>query len=126
MPDYLGRGRIASMLTCGIRRSTSLQKQGGRGGRRGLRPWPLRCLSQILTEREREGNVLDRLVSAFKFAYLSPSGWLWIYKVYCSQFKVCKDSLLLEEIFLAFIELDIEGKRLPRIIPLSYFMRPDL
>ena len=47
----------------------------------------------------------------------SPLGWLWIYKVYCSQFKVCKDSLLLDEILLAFIEIDIEGKRLPKIIP---------
>ena len=60
--------------------------------------------------REREkGMFLDRLVSAFRFAYLSPLGWLWIYKVYCSQFKVCKDFLLLDEIFLAFIEIDIEG-----------------
>ena len=47
-------------------------------------------------------------------------------KVYCSQFKVYKDSLLLDEILLAFIKIDIEGKRLPRIIPLSYLMRPDL
>ena len=60
------------------------------------------------------------------FVCLSPLGWLWIYKVYCSQFKVCKDSLLLDEILLAFIEIDIEWKRLPKIIPLSYSMRPDL
>ena len=57
---------------------------------------------------------------------LSPMGWPCIYKVYCSQFKVCKDSLLLDEILLTFIEIDIEGKRLLRIIPLSYLMRPDL
>ena len=31
---------------------TSLQKQGKKGGRRGLRPWPLRCLSQSLFERK--------------------------------------------------------------------------
>ena len=62
----------------------------------------------------------------FFFVSTSPLGWLWIYKVYCSQFKVCKDSLLLDEIFLAFIEIDIEGKQLPKIIPLSYSMRLDL
>ena len=27
-------------------------KTGKKGGRRGLRPWPLRCLSQFLSERE--------------------------------------------------------------------------
>ena len=31
-------------------------------------------------------------------------GWPCIYNVYCSQFEGCKDSFLLDEIFLAFIE----------------------
>ena len=36
------------------------------GGRRGLRPWPLRCLSQFLSEREK------RLLRMLRFfAYLS-------------------------------------------------------
>ena len=73
-------------------------------GRRGLRPWPLRYLSQTLTEREKR-ECLDRLVSAFRFAYLSPLGWLCIYNVYCSQFEGCKDSLLLDEIFLALYRM---------------------
>ena len=37
-------------------------------------------------------------------AYLSPLGWPCIYNVYCSQFEGCKDSFLLDEIFLAFME----------------------
>ena len=40
----------------------------------------------------------------FFFAYLSPLGWPCIYNVYCSHFEGCKDSFLLDEIFLAFIE----------------------
>ena len=52
MTDRLGWGRIAVMLTCGLRRSTSLQKSRKKGDRRGLCPWPLRCLSQILFERK--------------------------------------------------------------------------
>ena len=36
----------------GSRRSTPLLKQGRWGGRRGLRPWSLRCLTQILSERK--------------------------------------------------------------------------
>ena len=44
------------------------------------------------------------LVLAFSFAYLSPLGWPHIYNVYYSQFEGCKDSFLLDEIFLAFVE----------------------
>ena len=71
-------------------------------GRRGLRPLPLRCLSQILFERKRE--CLDCLVLAYGSAYLLPLGWLCIYNVCGSQFEGRKDSFLLDEIFLAFIE----------------------
>ena len=35
---------------------------GGGGGRRGLRPWPLRCLSQFPLRENKEN--LDRLVLA--------------------------------------------------------------
>ena len=43
-------------------------------------------------------------VSIQFFAYLLPWGWLCLYNVYCSQFEGCRDSLLLDKIFLAFIE----------------------
>ena len=52
MLDCLGWGRIAAMSTCGLRCGVPLQKEPeGKKGRRGLCPWPLRCLSQILSER---------------------------------------------------------------------------
>ena len=38
---------------------SSAKRTRKEGGRRGLRPWPLRCLSQILPERE------DELLSEF-------------------------------------------------------------
>ena len=52
-----------------------------KGGQRGLRPWPLRCLSQFLSERKER---LLRLLSmgvcvAYESAYLSPTGWPGIY-----------------------------------------------
>ena len=44
----------------------------GKEGRRGLCLWPLRCLSQILSERKREHS--DCLVLAYGSAYLSLLG----------------------------------------------------
>ena len=52
MPDRLGWGRITAMLTCGLRSWYFSAKTRKKGGRRGLGPWPLRCLSQILSERK--------------------------------------------------------------------------
>ena len=43
-------------------------------------------------------------VSIQFFAYFLPWGWLSLYNVYCSQFEGCRDFLLLDKIFLAFIE----------------------
>ena len=94
--------KMAAMLIRGLRSKHLTAKTREKGGRRGLGPWPLRCLSQILLERERE--CLDCLVLAYGSAYLSPLGWPCIYNVYCSQFEGRKDSFLLDEIFLAFIE----------------------
>ena len=61
--------------------------------------------------REKKES-LDCLV----LAYLFPLGWPCIYNVYCSQFEGCQDSLLLADLFFAFIERDIDGKRLLMII----------
>ena len=46
----------------------------------------------------------ERCLNTQFFAYLPPWGWLCIYNVYCSQFEGCRDSLLLDKIFPAFIE----------------------
>ena len=42
------------------------------GGRRGLRPWPLRCLSQFLSERKE--RLLEGECVANVCVYLSPLG----------------------------------------------------
>ena len=47
--------------SAGSRRRTHLQKKERKKGRRGLRPWPLRCLSQFLHERK------DRLLRGQMF-----------------------------------------------------------
>ena len=52
MLDRLGRGAVTAMLTDRLGSRHFSAKTGEKGGRRGLRPWPLRCLSQLLSERE--------------------------------------------------------------------------
>ena len=54
MPDRLGWGRIVAMLVYKLRmRHSPTRRTKRKKGRRGLRPWPLRCLSQILSERKK-------------------------------------------------------------------------
>ena len=53
MPNRLWRGRIAAMLTGGLRRKHLSAKTKKRRGRQGLGPWPLRCLSRTLPERKK-------------------------------------------------------------------------
>ena len=43
---------MAAMLICGLRSRHLTAKTREKGGRRGLGPWPLRCLSQVLLEGE--------------------------------------------------------------------------
>ena len=93
---------ITALLICGFWPKHFSAKTRKKGGRRGLRPWLLRCLSQILSER-KEG-MLRSLSIGVRIAYLSPLGWPCIYSVYYSQFEGHKDSFLLDGIFLAFIE----------------------
>ena len=45
-------------------------------GRQGLRPWPLRCLSQFLSEKKKIDCLEGECV-----AYLSPIGWPDIYSI---------------------------------------------
>ena len=64
MPDRLGWGRIVAMLICGLRRKHLPAKtKKKKRGRRGLGPWPLRCLNHTLSEGE---ECLDCLVLAFR------------------------------------------------------------
>ena len=52
MLDRFWRGRIAATLICGLRQKHLSAKTKKKRGRRGLGPWPLRCLSQTLSEKE--------------------------------------------------------------------------
>ena len=52
MSNRLWRGRIAAMLIGELRWKHLSAKTKKRRGRRGLGPWPLRCLSQTLPERK--------------------------------------------------------------------------
>ena len=74
-----------------------IKEEGG-----SARAWPVAApmpKSDSFWEKKKECLVL-----AFSFTYLSPLGWPHIYNVYCFQFEGCKDSFLLDEIFLAFVE----------------------
>ena len=89
--------RMAAMLICGLRLKHLSAKTRKKGGRRGLGPWPLRCLSQILSERkERMLRLLSIGVQLLRTFYCW--GWPCIYNVYCSQFEGYKDSFLLDDI----------------------------
>ena len=53
MLDRLSWDRIAAMSTCGpLMRCSPAKRTRRKKGRRGLCPWPLRYLSQILSERK--------------------------------------------------------------------------
>ena len=69
--------RTAAGLDCRLWMWHSSAKTRKKGGRWGLRPWPLRCLSQFIIERK------DRLLRGRVFfcVYLSPRGWPDIYSV---------------------------------------------
>ena len=60
-----------------------LCKNKEEGGRRGLRPWPLRCLSQSLSERKRKNAYGGRIYLVWRcvseLAYLSAMEWPCIY-----------------------------------------------
>ena len=69
-------------------------------GRLGLRPWPLRCLSQFLLKRK------DRLLRVRIFLRTFHRwGDLGIYSICYSQLEGSKDSFPLDEIFSAFINI---------------------
>ena len=60
-----------------------LCKNKEEGGRQGLRPWPLRCLSQSLSQWKRKNAYGGRICLVWRciseLAYLSPMGWPCIY-----------------------------------------------
>ena len=62
--DRRGWGRTAAaMLDCGLWVWHFSAKVRKKVGRRGLRPWPLRCLNQSLSEREKRECLWGEYVS---------------------------------------------------------------
>ena len=72
---------------------------------------------------ENKGGYLDW---CFLPASLFPLGWSCIYNMYCSQVEGRQDSLLLDEIFFAFIGRDIKGKTVAEDYLLSCLIRSGL
>ena len=105
--------------------NTSLRKQGKKGGRRGLSPWPLRCLSQTLFQREE--RILRSLsigVQILRTFHLWGGHVFIMYSV--PNLRVARILSYWMRYFLPLSNEILKEKRLSRIIPLSYLMRPDL
>ena len=73
--DRRGWSRIVAVLVCRLWTWHSSAKTIKKGGWRGLRAWPLRCLSQFFPKRK-----MDSLEGEC-VAYLSPIRWLGIYSI---------------------------------------------
>ena len=93
MSGSLGRTRTATGVVCRLCCCSPLQKTSKKKGRRGFRPWPLRCLSQFLPEKKID------CIKGECVAYLSSMGWHVIYSICFSQLDGDKDSFLLDEGF---------------------------
>ena len=92
----------AGLQTLGV---ALLCKNKEEGGRRGLRPWPLRCLNQSLSER-KERMLRGRICLVWRcvseLAYLSPMGWPCIYSGCSTSWKVTKGPSHWMECFLFY------------------------
>ena len=64
------------------------------------RAWPVAAPMPKSDHFSEKKECLDGSVLAFCFRVPFTVGGLCIYNVYCSQFEGCKDSPLLDEIFL--------------------------
>ena len=81
----------------------SSAKTSKKGGRRGLRPWPLRCLSQFLSERKERllrGRICLVWRCVSELAYLSPMGWPCIYSRCSTSWMVIRNPSHWMEYFL--------------------------
>ena len=78
MPNRLWRGRIAAMLIGGLRWKHLSAKTKKRRGRRGLGPWPLRCLSQTFPERKERECRLVGISTQFFLTFHRWGGYVFI------------------------------------------------
>ena len=120
-----GNLKMAAMLNCGLRSKHLTAKTREKGGRRGLGPWPLRCLSQTLFQREermlRSLSIDIQILCTFH----RWGGHVFIMYI-VPHLRVARILSYWMRYFLPLSNEILKEKRLSRIIPLSYLMRPDL
>ena len=120
-----GHLKIAVMLNCGPRSKHLTAKTREKGDRRGLGLWPLRCLSQTLFQREeRMLRSLSIDIQILRTFYRWGGHVFIMYIV--PNLRVARILSYWMRYFLPLSNEILKEKRLSRIIPLSYLMRPDL
>ena len=119
-----GRLGMAVMLTCGLPRHLPA-KTREKGGRRGLGPWPLRCLSQALFEGEERMFRSLSIGAQNLRTFHCWGGHVFIMYIVPNS-RVARILSYWTRYFLPLSNEILKEKRLSRIIPLSYLMRPDL
>ena len=116
---------MAEMLICGLRSKHLTAKTREKGSWRGLGPWPLRCLSQTLFEgEERMLRSLSIGVQILR-TFHSWGGHVFIMYI-VPNLRVARILSYWIRYFLPLSNEILKVKRLSRIIPLSYLIRPDL
>ena len=120
-----GHLKMAAMLNRGLRSKHLTAKTREKGGRRGLGPWPLRCLSQTLFQRE------ERMLGSFSIdVHILRTFHLWgghVFIMYSvPNLRVARILSYWMRYFLPLSNEILKEKWLSRIIPLSYLMRLDL
>ena len=120
-----GHLKLATMLNCRLRSKHLTAKTKEKGGRRRLGPWPLRCLSQTLFQREE--RVLRSLsIGVQIFQTFNRWGGHVFIMYTVPNLRVARILSYWMRYFLPLSYELLKEKRLSRIIPLSYLMRPDL
>ena len=116
---------MAAMLICGLRSRHLTAKTREKGGRRGLGPWPLRCLSQVLFEGEERMLRLLSIGTQILRTFHRWGGHGFIMYI-VPNLRVARILSYWMRCFLPLSNEILKEKRLSMIIPLSYLMRPDL
>ena len=114
-----------AMLIYGLRSRHLTAKTREKGGRRGLGPWPLRCLSQVLLKEEE--RMLRSLSIGVQILRTFHRWGDYVFIMYIvPNLRVARILSYWMRYFLPLSNEILKEKRLSRIILLSYLMRPDL
>ena len=114
-----GHLKMAAMLNCGLRSKHLTSKTKEKWGWRGLGPWPLRCLSQTLFEREE--RMLRSLSIGVQILCTFDRWGGHVFIMYIvPNLRVARILFYWMRYFLPLSNEILKEKRLSRIIPLSY------